>query len=475
MKRYSFSRAALTAVLFCLFLSGCRYTAAPADLLTKPTLSGEKQALMQAVNNVLPMYAKLTLPLRDDGLGSVRLVDLNGDGIDEAIVSFYNEYSTPELLTLRFTSGMWRPWLSIQQPMARQIDWIRLVDFDRNGQVELAIGWIGSFESPSLAEVYSFQSKPSRNDDGKLALQPLASIPYIYAETGDINGDGNTELAVITADGLNQEYQLPSYRLTVYGWQDTSMKLQQEVPLYDGVNTYERMVIGRVSDRHHGVIVEASTGAHATYTALYAWENGKLKLVRPQAEAQGPDEDGSIEGRPVQSEDINGDGIIELMKARQAPGYGYDEFSYVDQLWLNDWVQWDGKKGFMPIRLEYSDYDYRISLTIPEKWQNRFTLRKPDQSDEYGIAAFEYWNEETDYKAKLGVLYAVPSQKWNEAEANYKDKGRSYVLLGAGGGVLYVFSYAEPSTGIGGADLLALQDMKLTDQELISLFSQLED
>lgn len=230
------SRVAIAAALLCLFATGCRYTAAPSDLLMKPALSPDKETLMEVVNHSLPQYGKLTLPLREDKQGAVRQVDLNGDGVQEAIVSYYNEYSSPELMVLRFVSGAWKPWVFIQQAMARQIDWMQLGDFNQDGQVELAIGWIGAYESPNQVDYYSFQTKPERNEYGKLALQPIRSLPYVYAEMGDINGDGQIELAVIAADGMIQDIETPRYRLALYDWKDGELHQMQELELYSDVD-----------------------------------------------------------------------------------------------------------------------------------------------------------------------------------------------------------------------------------------------
>ena len=207
-------------ILLVLIATGCRYTAAPADLLQKPAIAEDKQAIIQAIEKALPVYSKLTLPIRENFKEAIRLVDVDGDGTMEAIVSYYNEYSTPELMVFKYTADVWKSWVLIQEPLARQMAWLQIEDLDGDGQIELMVGWIGAFDSPNVLDVYSFQTKPVRNEAGKLMLEPIESLPYTYAETSDLNDDGALELAVISEVGTRQEFDLPEYELTLYNWRD---------------------------------------------------------------------------------------------------------------------------------------------------------------------------------------------------------------------------------------------------------------
>ncbi|MUT65640.1 VCBS repeat-containing protein [Paenibacillus sp. NEAU-GSW1] len=466
-------KAALTAAFLCMFAAGCSFTAAPAELLTKPKLTDERQALMKAVDEARPQYSKLTLPLKDDGQGAVRQVDLNGDGSPEAIVTLFNEYSVPELMVFRKISGSWRSWFIVEQPMARQIDWIKIDDFDGNGKAELAVGWVGSFESPNLAEFYSFQTKPIRNEEGKLVLQPIESMPYLIAETGDVNADGKLDIAIIETDAANPDVVLPSYTLKVYDWRDRGLSLLQQTKLFEGVNMYDRMLIGRVSKQNTGIVVEASTGAHAMYTGMYAWVNGGLKQVYPQVKLIAAPSESGISERPSLSGDIDGDGIIELVNPVAAPGS--NDLSYAETYWINIWEQWDGGERFVNVMEEYSDYSYRVQLTIPEQWKNHYTISAPSSSDSYAIANIEYWNGQKEYKAPFAVIYAVPLQKREQTESAWKEQSKGYVALAADNGVLYALSYRNPPVTLAKDDLDLFNSMQLEDEEISVLFHRIED
>ncbi|WP_169089719.1 hypothetical protein [Paenibacillus sp. PL91] len=452
----------LCGAISLLFLStGCRYTAAPADLLQKPAISPEKQAIVQAIEKNLPVYSKLTLPLREEHMEAIRLIDVDGDDAKEAIVSYYNEYSSPELMVFKYTNSLWKPWVLVQQPLARMIDWLKIEDLDKDGHMEILIGWIGAFDSPNVLEIYSFDSAPVRNETGKLALKPVESMPYSYGDTGDINEDGQLELAIISELGTNQELALPEFYLTLYHWKNGGMQELYTEKLYDGVNGYDRLLIGKISERHRGIILEASTGAHATYTAMYVWERGKLRLVYPNFDLEYE----GFSGTPTMSKDINSDGILELQWAKEAPGY--PNVSYADSKWLNEWVQWDGKNDFVKVREEFTDYRYGMQLQIPKQWMGRYTLHSSDE--QYAFVAIDYWNEETKVTAKMATLYAVPQKLWESVENAWKQEMKPYRQLLTDSGNVFAVSFVnEAPTGWPEAERQAFSEMVGVEAEFAS-------
>ncbi len=458
----------LCAIPLLFVVTGCRYTAAPADLLQKPAISPEKQAIVAAIEKYLPDYSKLMLPFREDHMEAIRLLDVDGDGTKEAIVSYYNEYSSPELMVFKYTSGLWRPWVLVQQPLARLIDWLKIEDLDKDGQLEIMIGWIGAFDSPNMLEIYSFSSKPVRNEAGKLMLKPLESIPYSYGDTGDINDDGQLELAIISEIGTNQEMALPEFHLTIYTWENGRMQELYTENLYNDVNNYDRLIIGKISSRHRGIILEASTGAHSTYSSMYVWEKNKLRLVYPD---RSKDLEG-LNGTPSMSKDINNDGILELQWAREAPGY--PDISYAESKWLNEWMQWDGKDGFVKVKEEFTDYRYGLQLRIPEQWMGRYTLHNSEE--QYAFVGIDYWNEQKNLTAELATLYAVPHKLWESVESEWKQQGRSYHQLLADSGNVFAVSFVkEAPAEWPEEERQAFSEMEQVETDFVSTLKVLND
>lgn len=429
---------ALLAVM--LTMTSCKYTATPADLLQKPAVSAEQEQLTAAIEKALPRFSMLMLPHRDDDYKeAIRLLDVNGDGVDEAVVTYYNEYSTPEIMVLRQTEYGWRQFISVEQYLARDIAWLRITDLDGDGGMELLVGWIGSFDSPNVLELYSFQSEPVRNERGVPMLQPLQSLPYSLAESNDLDGDGKAELIVIDSLGTSGEMVTPSYYLSVYEWNKDHIEKRAIMSLPHETTMYDRLLVGRISERHRGILLETGVGAHSMLTYMYAWENGALRLIYPATENGQP----GFTGTPMMSGDINGDGIIELQWVNEAPGN--EAAAYEDTIWMDKWMQWDGKQGYRLIAERYSNYTYGLEIDIPKEWRGRYTMRQPKAAS-YGIVTFEYWNKKRSATAELAQLYVVPLNQWGSIEAAWKEENRHFrqIATYSGNAVLISFTSEAP-------------------------------
>lgn len=466
-RRASLLLFSLLAII--IVATGCRYTAAPADLLQKPTIAKDKEELSAAIEKALPRFSMLMIPHRDDYKEAIRLLDLTGDGINEAVVTYYNEYSTPEIVVLRQTEYGWRQSVLIEQPLARDIAWLKLVDLERDGEYELLVGWIGAFDSPNVLELYSFKSKAVRNDKGRLTLKPMQSLPYSQAEIGDLNGNDRQELVVIDSLGTSGELEMPSHYLSVYSWQKDALNRVLNISLPQGTNAFERLLIGKVSEYHNGILLEGGTGAHSMLTYMYAWENQGLRLIYPN-EALGLE---GLSGRPTVSGDINGDSIIELQWTKESPGY--EDVPYAESVWMNKWMQWDGKEAFQLIAEQFLDHTYGVKLDIPEEWAGRYTMSKPPAAS-YGIVTFDYWNEAAELKTELATLYVVPIKQWGNVEAAWKEEHRPYRQIALDSGNVYLVSFvADVPDALLGEDRENFMNMKKVETQFSSYLKIVHD
>ncbi len=444
-----------TALLFLivsagLMLSGCRYTVAPADLLQKPMITQEQAELASSLEIAMPKYSAFMLPMRDDAKEAIRLADLDGDGVKEAIVTYYNELSIPEIAIMKKVDGNWKQWFMIEQPLARGMEWLKLIDLNNDGKLELIVGWFGGFDSPSMLGVYAFDRKGVRNDKGKTVLQPAELVPYSYAEVGAIDKDNTQTLAVITEEGSKQfEDNTDSniFNLTLYQWDGSRMKVRYEQPLYNQVNGYMRLLMGNLSKDKKGITAEASTGAHSTYTAMYHWDGKKLEQIYPMPVLDSNDLEFYYD---TTSDDFDKDGIIELQKRLEAPGN--EDLSYADKHWITNWLQWDGESSFLLLQEQLLNYTYGIQVDIPKEWKGYYTMSSAVE-ETHSVVKFEYWNEETRLRKELAVLYAIPQQVWSGHDQEWKTAGRSYKPLLIDSGMVYAVSFAaEPPTDLSEQD-----------------------
>ncbi|MDE6997884.1 MAG: VCBS repeat-containing protein, partial [Oscillospiraceae bacterium] len=78
----------LFAALLPLLLGGCMLSASAEELYALPQLPEEYQALRACISEVLETGAEYAAPQAGGNLPPVQMVDLNGDGSDEALAFF---------------------------------------------------------------------------------------------------------------------------------------------------------------------------------------------------------------------------------------------------------------------------------------------------------------------------------------------------------------------------------------------------
>jgi hypothetical protein len=297
-------------------------------------------------------------------------------------------------------------------------------------------------------------------------MVPAGSLPFSLAATADLDRDGKREIAVVsesTSSGTTAELVVPIFQLALYAWEDGKLTPKARTTLPEGVNLFERIMMGGISTRHQGIVLEGGTGAHSMLTYMYAWNGRALSLVFPSAEQE---EQGlGFSGKPTMSGDVNRDGIIELQRNWEAPGH--EGVPYSDSLWISEWLQWDGKGGLIRIAEQYVDDGYGIRLGIPESWHGKYSLEKPPRAS-YGIATFQYYNAESKELADLLTIYVVPIRQWGSVEHVWREEERAFTTLGTHSGNQYAASFHEEDwPSLSESSLADVKEMMKDKDELL--------
>ena len=82
-----FARALALAAL-CLLLGGCAMNVSTDKLYALPSLPAEYASLEAEINALLSDGAEHAAPISGSNLQSVQMVDLDGDGVEEAVAFF---------------------------------------------------------------------------------------------------------------------------------------------------------------------------------------------------------------------------------------------------------------------------------------------------------------------------------------------------------------------------------------------------
>ena len=183
---------ALLAALY--LLTGCsvpKMILNPQDLYALPTLPEKYTELNTLLGAILDGGAEYAAPTSGTNTQPVQLVDLDGDGREEAVAFFRNPNDEKPLKIYIFTVG---------EDSYQQTDLIEgtgtgiysmaYEDLNGDGRMELLVGWKAAVDQQVL-EVYA---------KGLGSMEALVRANYVKYITMDLDLDQRRELVVIRAD-----------------------------------------------------------------------------------------------------------------------------------------------------------------------------------------------------------------------------------------------------------------------------------
>ncbi|MBQ7682737.1 MAG: VCBS repeat-containing protein, partial [Oscillibacter sp.] len=202
-------RLAAALLLLLFTLSGCAngpgFTLNPQELYALPELPAKYTQLNGLLAEILSGGAEYAAPTSGSNIQSVQLIDLNGDGREEAVAFFRNPADEKPLKICIFSAEDDTYRMSSRiEGSGTAIYSINYVDMNGDGRMEIAVGWKAAAELQVL-EVYTSDDTETR---------PLVRTDYVKYLTFDLNEDGQQELLVLRA-GENGD-GVADY----YSWQD---------------------------------------------------------------------------------------------------------------------------------------------------------------------------------------------------------------------------------------------------------------
>lgn len=355
---------ALLLMLLPLLLSGCMLSASVEDLYVLPQLPEEYRDLGVQIDEILASGAEYTSPSAGTNLQSVQLVDLDGDGNEEALAFFRNASEESPLKIYIFRSeGDTYEQAAIIDGSGTSINSIQYVDMDGDNVQEILVVWRVSAEVQTMC-VYSMTD-----------LQPvqLMSSPYARYEVTDLDSDGIQELLVVHSDETESGTTLADY----YDWDGSSLLLKSTAKLSMSVAELQWVQTGALEGGETAVFVTGRvTGVEETsraITDILTYREPDLTNIVLSSSTGVSSE--IFRFLNLQPTDINNDGVTEVPMPASLPGEGAD-----DAYWKIYWRSYDvsGKPEHQAIT--YHNLTDSWYLTIPEEWDGHFTVRQDNTS-----------------------------------------------------------------------------------------------
>ena len=337
----------------------------PQDLYALPTLPEKYTDLNTLLSAILDGGAEYAAPTSGTNTQPVQLVDLDGDGREEAVAFFRNPNDEKPLKIYIFTAEEDSYQQSgLIEGTGTGIYSIAYEDLNGDRRMELMVGWKVAVDQQVL-EVYSPRTG---------GMEAMVRTDYVKYTTMDLDRDQRQELVVIRADGEGDG--VADY----YSWQpDGSFSSQSSARIsvtMAELSQQGRVTRGMLEGEIPALFVTGVTEMPRAITDILAVRNGELSNI-VLSEVTGV----SSQIAPYCSlypTDINGDGLTEVPWPTQLLSLANEGLSYQRV----DWYRYDsGGNGTVALRT-YHNMEDKWYFRLPEEWVNRIWISRMAAPDE---------------------------------------------------------------------------------------------
>lgn len=372
-------RLAVVTILWVLLslLSGCGLRSGD-DLYALPKTSVEYESLQQALQELLDGGLEYAPPLSGSNTQPVQDVDLDGDGIGEA-VAFFRDTSGKEAglqvyLFAQNEAGVYEVMtvISGQGSAVNSVTYPKLMGGDNR---EVVISWQISSGIYALSAYSVWQG-------GSQEL--MASQNYTRYVVQDMDQNGVDEILLLHLDPSD----VGNNRAECYGYADGGLVKRSEAHLSHDLASIERIrashLVGGESAVYLTGYVTSADGTENTsniqITDILAMRNGELVNVTMDESAGS-----SLSTRRriyVTDQDLNGDGIWEIPVLSNSYERLEDGTVCVSEnFYLISWVQFDLEGNQQPLCTTYYNSSDGWYLMVPEEWKGQIALARSDTNE----------------------------------------------------------------------------------------------
>ena len=392
MKKNWMAAALLSAVLLCL--SGCAF-ASPEELYAVPRASEDYKNLQDQIDLVRGAGAEYAGPLFGTNTQPVQLMDLDGDGVQEALAFFRStdaEDAHPlKIYIYRQTDdGNYEVW-NIVEGDAPAINSISYEDLDGkttpagNLDKELVVSWRLS------DKIYRLEAFSVTGQEVEALLPAVSYTEYVL---WDMDKDNQKEIVIITLNTVDSVYQAD-----YYDYQSGQMVLRSTAPLSGKITGLASNTRPLTSYLYNDGIAEpaifvTSTLITGVVTDIFAWRDDELVNITLDP-ATGMSDSTFRLNTSISIQDINGDGYPEVPKPTALPTP--DASSSLD-FWQVQWMQYDLWGEATVVSTTYYNGEDGWYLEMPECWQGRVALSRLDNSGsgERGVLFYPYSAQQSE-------------------------------------------------------------------------------
>lgn len=417
-----------------LLLGGCSAPSSAEDLFTLPQLPIEYSDLSRQISELIEQGYEYASPTGGRNIQSVQMVDLDGDGDEEAVAFFRRSSDEKPLKIFIFQAhGDSYQQLCVIESSGTAVESVYYRDLTGDRRPELVVGWRIAADVQTVA-AYTVEKEP------KMLMQS----GYVRYSLEDLNGDGMSSLLIFRPDDDGNSVA------EFYSWGDETMSVSYATNLTGTMAELTRgsVVSGKMSDGGAAVYVTGITEDAQAVTDIITYRSG-VGLINVTVDAQTGSSGAVFPYTQLRPQDINGDGVMEV-PAPQTNRNG-------QLTGIVDWLAYDGEGHAGVIMTTYHNSPGGWYFILPTEWEGRVTITIAERGSYEVQTVFSLDGQD------VGVIYTLTG----ENRENRARRGNRQIIKRQTG-TIYAGEILPDGQRIGLTDELLRQNFKLISNQWIT-------
>lgn len=428
MKKKIITSALICAV--CLLFTSCGVDVVGSvdKLMRPPKLNGESSYLQQAFEEAVGKSETRVMktPISGDNRSSYLLYDLDGDGLQEALV-FYCDPNVSEYANaffLKLVDGKWTP-VSTVKGTGDEIYEVGFADINGDKKFEIIISWTTFGDAgivlPDIGAVNKRVSSVYSYDGSSVTL--IHSEPFSEMLVSDLDNDNSDELFFVNIDFSAQESKTTGKIISFN--KDYSILENKSFTMSSFINIFNIVTdtFSASEGNHTRIYVDGGISETGIVTEIIDVLHSALEIKLPLYELNAFGQSPTIRDIRALSRDIDNDGIVEIPTLEILPGSVNitSESDVRIPLNLTVWSEFKNNK-FIEKNKSIINGTYGYMFCFPEDWLGKVTAVYNAKN-----AALTFYK--TDSNLTIGdemfSLRAFSRLKWAENTFGYTKFGES--------------------------------------------------
>lgn len=400
------------ALLMAWLLSGC-FMRDPDELITLPKQAEDYYNLQQTIDKVMK-NASYSAPISGENRQAVQLKDLDGDGVNEAVLFAKTDGEHPLKIYVFHRDGDVFPQIACLEGDGVNFDSVQFSQVDGVGGLEIVVSRQLNEGVPQTLSIYATQNN---------TVTELLNVSDYRFSVTDLNDDGAEDVFVLRTDAAQGDGIAE-----LYTWQDSQM-LSSSLTLPEAtVENTVSVQTGKIEGSIPAIFVTGALDEATQSLDVFTFQGDRFQnLANSDHMLQIP------VGWSLT--DVDADGAMEIPQLLALPMA--ETSAETDGLSLVRWLGFaaDGSSVAKSQNLHNNNEQWYFNL--PEFWQ--VELRVATQISEDCHATVLY--QQTSAGGELIAVLTIYAYSGEDKEQWSSEGGR--ILLGTRGNVTYAALIAE--------------------------------